>query len=109
MFMTAMGDYIQERRRTLGLKQYELADRVKRSASLVSEWEKGSQDVPLELIEPLAEALEENSPLTLYQLAGRLHNLPGSEIVRLVEDLPIEQLRVLENMVRAFVEGQKKR
>lgn len=108
MLMTELGDYIQKRRKNLGLRQYEIAQRVNRSASLVSEWEKGSQIVPMELIEPLAKALEEKSPLTLYELAGHLKDLPGRDIVKMLEHMTPEQLRVARNMLRAMVDTQDK-
>lgn len=108
MLMTDLGDYIQQRRKKLGLKQYELAQRVNRSASLVSEWETGNQDVPLDLIEPLATALEERSPLTLYELAGLLKDLPGRDIVKLLENMTPDQLHIARNMLRAMVDTQDK-
>lgn len=106
MLMTDLGDYIQKRRKKLGIRQYELAQRINRSASLVSEWETGNQDVPLDLIEPLAAALEERSPLTLYELAGLLKDLPGRDIVKMLENMTPDQLRIARNMLRAMVDTQ---
>lgn len=105
MLMTDLGDYIQQRRKKLGLKQYELAQRVNRSASLVSEWETGNQDVPMELIEPLAKALEEKSPIALYEMAGHLKDVPGLDIVKSMEHFTPEQLRVARAMLRAMVDS----
>lgn len=106
MLMTDLGDYIQKRRKKLGLKQHELGYRVDRSKSLISEWETGKQEVPMELIEPLAKALEEKSPLTLYELAGHLKDVPGLDIVKTLEHFTPEQLRVARAMLRAMVDSQ---
>lgn len=106
MLMTDLGDYIQKRRKKLGLKQQELAERVNRSKSLISEWETGNQEVPMELIEPLAKALEEKSPLTLFDLAGHLKDVPGLDIVKDLEHLTPDQLRVARAMLRAMVDSQ---
>lgn len=106
MLMTDLGDYIQKRRKKLGLKQHELAERVERSKSLISEWETGKQEVPMELIEPLAKALEERSPLTLFELAGHLKDVPGLDIVKDMEHFTPDQLRVARAMLRAMVNSQ---
>jgi transcriptional regulator with XRE-family HTH domain len=106
MLMTDLGDYIQKRRKKLGYTQQELAERIKRSKSLISEWETGNQEVPMELIEPLAKALEERSPLTLFELAGHLKDVPGLDIVKDLEHLSPDQLRVARAMLRAMVNSQ---
>jgi transcriptional regulator with XRE-family HTH domain len=89
------------------LSQKELADKLGRDPSTISNWIHGRQPIPLDMLTEIAEALEEDNPVILYELAGLLAKLPGKELVKLVQDLPLEHLRVIEQIVRAYVEAQK--
>jgi transcriptional regulator with XRE-family HTH domain len=105
-----LSEYIASRRNELRLEQKEVSERLKRlgvdrAPTTVANWESGRQVVPLELIPALARALEE-SPVTLYDYAGLLSELPGSEIIKLLDGLSDQDVAKLERMIRAFVEDK---
>ena len=105
---TTLGRYIAERRRTLRLEQKEVSERLGqagmyRAPTTVANWESDRQTVPPELIPALAKALEV-SPVRLYELAGVLAELPGSEIIKLLDGLPQEEIDRVERMLRAYLE-----
>lgn len=58
------GEFIQSRRKELGLTQAELAERLNVTAKAVSRWERGVGFPDINLLEPLANMLE----LTLVEL-----------------------------------------
>ena len=104
---TTLGRYIAERRRTLRLEQKDISRRLKdygveRATTTVAGWENG-QNVPSDLIPALAKALEV-SPVRLYELAGVLAELPGSEIIKLLDGLPQKEIDRVERMLRAYLE-----
>lgn len=105
--MTTIGSYIAEKRRKLRLTQQDVADRlgsegIQRKATTISSWENGNDPVPIELIPALARALEEPSPITMYELASVLENIPGNRIIKLFEDATPEELETVERIVRAY-------
>lgn len=102
-----LGDYIASRRRALRLTQAEISERlqsygVDRSASAIANWETGKQAIPIEILPALANALEEQSVVQLYALAGVLANLPGSEIVRLMDRLSTDDRARIVRMIEAY-------
>lgn len=105
-----LGDYIAARRRALRLTQAEISERlqsygVERSASAIANWETGKQSIPIEILPALANALEEQSVVQLYALAGVLANLPGAEIVRLLDRLsPAERARWVRIIEAAYAD-----
>lgn len=108
-----LGRYIAQRREELHLTQEELAKRLRlygleRSSTSVAKWEAGGT-VPVEILGIIAQALEEPSPIRLYELAGILDDVPGSEIVKMLYDVPTEDLRRIERLIRAYLqEGNEK-
>lgn len=103
-----LGRYIADRRRALRLEQKEISQRLERLGSFrapttVANWENDRQTVPPEMIPALAKALE-MSPVRLYELAGFLAELPGSEIIKLLDGLPQEEIERVERMLRAYLE-----
>jgi hypothetical protein len=93
------------------LTQQEVADRLTeqgfaRKATTISGWENENDVVPIELIPPLAKALEETSPVTLYELAGVLAHIPGNEIVKLLNGATPGQLRAVERIVAAYLKEE---
>ena len=52
------GSFVQERRKTLGMNQSELADRLHVTAKAVSRWERGIGFPDIKLLQPLADALD---------------------------------------------------
>lgn len=106
--MTELGTYIGERRRRLRLTQKEVSERLRsqgidRDATTIANWETGRQEVPMELIPIIAKALED-SPVRLYELAGVLAQLPGSEIVKLLDGRSIEDVARIERLIRSYFE-----
>lgn len=81
------GSFIQQRRKELGLKQTELAERIHVTDKAVSRWERGVGFPDIKLLEPLAEALE----LSLTELL-QCRILPHLE----KEQLGKETERILE-------------
>ena len=52
-----LGAFIQTRRKSLGLNQTQLAERIHVTAKAVSRWERGVGFPSIELLYPLADAL----------------------------------------------------
>ena len=98
-----LGRYIAESRNKLHLTQKEAAERVNRAESTIANWETGHQKVPPEMFPALAQALG-MSLVKLYELAGMLAELPGSEIIKLLDGLPQEEIDRVERMLRAYLE-----
>ncbi len=98
-----LGRYIAESRNKLRLTQKEVAEKVNRAESTVANWESGHQKVPPDMLPALAKALQ-ISTVRLYELAGVLAELPGSEIVKLLDGLPQEEIDRVERMLRAYLE-----
>jgi transcriptional regulator with XRE-family HTH domain len=108
-----LGEYIAKRRKRIGLTQDDLAQRLKergqyRATSTISEWEHDERPVPVDLFEVLSEALEERSPVRLFEAAGLLTKLPGAEIVKMLDDVPTEHLRVIHSLIKTYIEATKK-
>ena len=103
-----LGDYIANRRRALRLTQQEISERlhgygVERSASAIANWETGKQSVPVEILPALANSLE-ISIVLLYAKAGILANLPGAEVVKLMDKLSESDRIKITRMIQAFAE-----
>ncbi|MBZ0279389.1 MAG: helix-turn-helix domain-containing protein [Anaerolineae bacterium] len=106
-----LGDYIAWRRKALRLEQRELVERLKargvdRAVTTLSGWEHNKQQVPIDFIPALAEALEV-SITTLYEHAGILRNIPGSEIVKLLDGLPDEEVAKIQRMIAAYFQNAR--
>jgi transcriptional regulator with XRE-family HTH domain len=103
-----LGQYIAARRRTLRLKQEEVTERLReygvdRATSTLANWEADRQSVPVDLLPALAGALEV-SVVMLYERAGILAHLPGSEIVKLLDGKPPEVAERVARMIAAYFE-----
>lgn len=89
------GAFLQQRRKTLGLTQADLAERIHVTDKAISRWERGVGFPDIKLLEPLAHALE----LSLSELLQcRLSEQP------LCEDQPWE----LEKEAAEILETEKK-
>ena len=64
MDVQQFGIFLQQRRKALGMKQSDLAEKLHVTISAISRWERGVGFPDIKLLEPLAEALE----LTLTEL-----------------------------------------
>ena len=92
------GGFIQSRRKLLQMNQAQLAEKLHVTAKAVSRWERGVGFPGIELLEPLAEALE----VSLVELMrSRLmeETLSGEEAAQIVTDT-IESLRKQEKKQR---------
>lgn len=92
------GGFIQSRRKLLQMNQAQLAEKLQVTAKAVSRWERGVGFPGIELLEPLAEALE----VSLVELMrSRLmeETLSGEEAAQIVTDT-IESLRKQEKKQR---------
>lgn len=92
------GGFIQSRRKLLQMNQAQLAEKLHVTAKAVSRWERGVGFPGVELLEPLAEALE----VSLVELMrSRLmeDTLSGEEAAQIVTDT-IESLRKQEKKQR---------
>ena len=88
------GGFIQSRRKLLQMNQAQLAEKLQVTAKAVSRWERAVGFPSIELLEPLAEALE----VSLVELMrSRLmeETLSGEEAAQIVTDT-IESLRKQE-------------
>ena len=89
------GAFLQQRRKELGLKQADLAERIHVTDKAISRWERGVGFPDIKLLEPLAQALE----LTLTELLQ----------CRVIEkSLPEEQVREMEAETTEILETEKK-
>lgn len=107
-----LGQYIAKRRKRIGLTQEELAKRLEgygqyRAASTIAGWETDKQPVPLEFLDTLATALEENSPIKLYKKAGILAKLGEiGTLVEALDGLPSQDVRMVIRLARAYLEKE---
>lgn len=108
-----VGQFVAKRRKRIGLTQEEFSQRLKaygenRGVSTISEWENGDRPIPVDIYSVLAEALELPSPVGLFEAAGLLSKLPGAEIVKMLDGVSTEHLRVIHSLIKAYVESAKK-
>lgn len=94
------GEYIKIRREALRLTQKDLSERLEqmgidKAATTISSWEAGRGPVPVDVIPALAQALEEPSPLRFYELSGILDNIPGKEVVKLLENASLDDIQMV--------------
>jgi len=88
------GTFIQTRRKELGLNQNQLAEKIHVTAKAVSRWERGIGFPSIELLQPLADALE----ITIAELMqSKLleKEIPKNEAVQLVTQT-VETIRQQE-------------
>lgn len=112
--MATIGEYIKERRTSIpGLTQPGLAERLKaygvdRDWSTIAAWETDKNPVPIDVIPALALALEEKSTNKLYDLAGVVQNLTGSQIIRLLADADESDVQMLTEQIESHFKYKKK-
>lgn len=107
-----VGQFIASRRKMLHLTQEDIAHRlaelgIERKSNTIANWETGQYEVPRELFEAVAKALEMSSPAMLYELAGVLDQIPGGVIVKLLKDAPQEEIDLAERLIRAMLNENK--
>lgn len=106
-----LGSYIAARRKELRLTQEELSRKLDglgtyRAPSTIAGWETNNQSVPVEILDTLAIALE-TSIVKLYERASILSKLPGAEIERLMDVLPMHERQRVIRMVKAYFDEYK--
>jgi transcriptional regulator with XRE-family HTH domain len=106
-----VGEYIADRRASLHLTQEDVAKRLGeygqfRAASTIANWETGRQNPPIEVMASLAKALGDQSPSTLYMLAGIFDNVPGGGIVKRLTNVSEKDISRIERMIDAFLQEQ---
>lgn len=99
--------YIAQQLDRKGITRQDFAKSLDRDVSTISNWLNGKYDIPIEMLKEIAEALGEETPIKLYDLAGLLDGIPGENIVRLLNGVSTEHLRVMESLLRAYLESQK--
>lgn len=90
------GSFVQNRRKELGMNQTQLSEKLHVTAKAVSRWERGVGFPSIELLQPLADALE----ITIAELMqSKLleKDLPKEEAAQLVSQT-VETIRQQESM-----------
>ncbi len=106
--MTKLGEYIRKRRRALDMTQKGFSARLKsmgvnRSQFAVSNWETGRQTVPLDLLPPIAAALEEKSLANLYDLAGVVDAFSSADLIRLLNGATASDVEYITEMAKTYL------
>ena len=104
--MSPIGEFIAKRRTQLRLTQQEVIDAlhlhgIERSTATLSNWEAGRQPVAIELLPAIAAVLD-ISLLDLYEVAGLLKDLPGVEILKLVNRMSDADRQRIFRMIQAY-------
>ena len=98
------GRYLREARRSRGLTQAQLADKVDRSLDMIGRLERGELAPSFETIERLCSALN-LQPAELFGAQSAL-TMPQSqrltEALALLEQMPAEKLKQALNVLRAL-------
>src|SRR5690348_1946058 len=112
---TTVGQYLAKKRKRIGLTQEDLSERIKKrgitkgvGVSAISEWENDDRPIPVELYGVLSEVLEMSSPVGLFEASGLLSDLPGADIVKMLDGVSTEHLRVIHSLIKAYVETAQK-
>lgn len=105
------GAYLAKKRKAIGMTQEELSAALEhrglgRAASTVSNWEADRQLPPPDAIKAIAEILNESSPAQLFSLAGLLDNIPGKEIVLLLDGHDAADIETAERLIRALFQSK---
>lgn len=79
------GIFVQERRKELGMRQSELAERLNVTPKAVSRWERGVGFPDIKLLEPLAEALN-ITLIELMQSQKMEEPIPGETAAEVMSD-----------------------
>lgn len=89
------GTFVQSRRKELGLTQLELAEKLNVTAKAVSRWERGVGFPDIQLLQPLAEALDVTL-LELMQSRRIEKDIPVTEAEAMVSDV-VDTLQTQQN------------
>lgn len=87
------------------ISQRELADKLGRDPSSVSNWIHGRQPIPLDMLDDIADAIEERTPIKIYRLAGLFSRLPNGadRLISLMETASNEELDLMLRLSEALV------
>jgi transcriptional regulator with XRE-family HTH domain len=91
------------------ISQRELADKLGRDPSSVSNWIHGRQPIPLDMLDDIAAAIEERSPIKLYKMAGLFSKLPNGAD-RLVDMMAVatdDQLDLMARLSEALLSKEQ--
>lgn len=86
------------------LSQKELADKLDRDPSTVSNWIHGRQPIPLDMIQVIATALEERNPLKMYKMAGIFVNHPAESLIEELADATDDEISLVKKLMRALLD-----
>ena len=97
----AIGQRIRKIRRAHGLSQEQLAEKIGISTTHMSHIETGNTKLSLPVFVDLAAALEVRADELLYDAATAARGESIEEIVKVLESCSTQEVRVIEDVVRA--------
>ena len=100
-----MGGFIAQQRKSLGLTQVQLAERVHVSGKTVSKWENGYGLPDIGNLEPLAEALEVSLTELMLCQRDEQERREEKEEASLRETLELAQQKIRKAKHTSLVEG----
>lgn len=103
-----IGQRIRKIRRARGLSQEELAEQVDISTTHMSHIETGNTKLSLPVFVDLARALEVRPDEFLGEDTFAVRSAALGQIADLLEGCSTQQIKVIEDVVRATAEGMKK-
>lgn len=96
--------YIKDRLDAKRIQQKEFAEKLDRDPATINNWIKGRQPIPLEMIEVIATALEEKSPLKMYKMAGIFVNHPAASLIEELDDATDDEISLVKRLMRALLD-----
>lgn len=95
--------YIKERLNAKRIQQKEFAEKLDRDPATINNWIKGRQPIPLDMIEVIANALEEKSPLPMYKMAGIFVNHPAASLIDELADATDDEIDLVKRLTRTLL------
>lgn len=97
----AIGQRIRKSRKAHGLSQEELAEKVGISVTHMSHIETGNTKLSLPVFVDLAAALETRTDELLYDGSFAIRSDSIEEIVRILDTCTTQQIKIIEDVLRA--------
>lgn len=97
----AIGQRIRKSRKAHGLSQEELAEKIGISVTHMSHIETGNTKLSLPVFVDLAAALETRTDELLYDDSSAVRSDSIEEIVRILDTCTTQQIRIIEDVLRA--------
>lgn len=104
----AMGQRIRKIRKARGLSQEKLAEKVGISTTHMSHIETANTKMSLSTFAELASVLEVRTDELLYDSKPEDHSTSMTYITELLDDCTIQQVRIIEDIVKAIKESLNK-